>query len=246
MNRINAMIITTEGRLKTMNNMVLENDYKRVLAKEGIFYYNNMLRCIGCYTVLKKVNTKHLKRHTFSDNCITSTSVLMNNEVLRKKSFTQFKTARRHFKKILVVAMLARRGFYSFGKSNYIRCSYCLVSFKYVSVESAQQQHTVECVFVNAIDEQKEDNASDDEYPINEKQIFQANFPPPESFSKLIPSAPVLSDNYVECKICFDKERSVCFMPCRHLYTCKECSRRCKKCCICNAKIDKYISTITQ
>ncbi|UZE89754.1 IAP-2 [Parapoynx stagnalis nucleopolyhedrovirus] len=236
MNTINAKIITATGRFETMTNMVLERDYKQCLAKEGLFYYNNMIRCIGCYITLKKLNQKHLKRHTFSDNCITTTNLLKNNETLRKKSFSAFKSSRRHFKKILVVDMLARRGFYSFGKRNYIRCSQCLVTFKYLSMENAQQQHCHDCDFLYA---------TDDCEKLSNQQILHSDLSPPNTYLK--PSAPELpSSDTLECKICFDAERVVCFMPCKHLVACETCSRRCKKCCVCNEKIEHRIVTIPQ
>jgi Zinc finger, C3HC4 type (RING finger) len=239
MNIINAKIITAAGRVDTMTNMVLDKEYKQSLAKEGLFYYNNMIRCIGCYITLKKLNQKHLKRHTFSDNCITTTNLLKNNETLRKKSFVAFKSSRRRFKQTLVIDMLARRGFYSFGKKNYIKCSRCLVTFKYLSMENAQQQHSQDCDFLYAGD----DDCKQQSYV---EQVLQSDLSPPAKYLK--PSAPQMpiTPDALECKICFDAERTVCFMPCKHLVACETCSKRCKVCCICNVKIEQRIVTIPQ
>ncbi|AKC91700.1 iap2 [Lambdina fiscellaria nucleopolyhedrovirus] len=48
------------------------------------------------------------------------------------------------------------------------------------------------------------------------------------------------------CKICFENERQVCFLPCGHVSTCDSCSKRCKKCCICREKIKNKILVFLQ
>ncbi|QYC92691.1 Inhibitor of apoptosis 2 [Trabala vishnou gigantina nucleopolyhedrovirus] len=43
------------------------------------------------------------------------------------------------------------------------------------------------------------------------------------------------------CKICFDTERQICFLPCGHVSTCEKCSKRCSKCCICRQPVKSKI-----
>ncbi|USC25919.1 iap-2 [Palpita vitrealis nucleopolyhedrovirus] len=242
--QFNYLILTTEGRLETMHHMNLDSDHKLELAKSGLFFFNNVIKCIGCYVVMKKIDMKHVKRHTYSDNCISSTNVLMLNEFMRKKSFASFRCSRRQFaRQPVVVNMLAQRGFYSFGKPNHIRCSACHVVLKYKSVEIAQNEHKPKCKFINA------------SYDCV-KKIIKNELPPPRI--NVIPSAPPLPQSsssstetptiqqISECKICFENEKSVCFLPCRHLAVCVQCARRCKKCCVCNAPIKQCIQTLPQ
>lgn len=88
--QFNFLILSTDGRFRTMANMSLDNEYKFELAKTGLFSHNNLIKCIGCRTILDKINAKQIKRHTYSDYCISSTNALMFNESMRK-SFTSFK-----------------------------------------------------------------------------------------------------------------------------------------------------------
>lgn len=247
--QFNFLILFTDGRFQTMSNMTLDNDLKLELAKTGLFFHNNIIKCIGCYITMDKIDIKRVKRHTYSDNCISSTNLLMINEVMRKKSFVSFKACRCQFKSQRIVDMLARRGFYSFGKTTYLRCSGCHVVFKYKTVDHAQQQHKKNCIFINAVDDNLIfiNKKVENNYEDVKKQILLADLPPPRI--DVMPSAPDcadLSQQISECKICFNNEKSVCFMPCRHLVACTQCSRLCKKCCVCNAKIMQRIETLPQ
>lgn len=41
-----------------MVNMLLDNEYKFELVKMGLFFYNNLIKCIGCCMILDKINVK--------------------------------------------------------------------------------------------------------------------------------------------------------------------------------------------
>ncbi|ABL76006.1 inhibitor of apoptosis-2 [Maruca vitrata nucleopolyhedrovirus] len=242
--QFNFLILSTEGRFKTMANMSLDNDHKFELAKTGLFSHNNLIKCIGCRTVFKKINSKQIKRHTYSNYCISSTNALMLNELMRKKSFASFKSCRRQFvSQSVVVEMLARRGFYYFGKAGHLRCSGCHVIFNYKNVDDAQRRHKQNCKFLNVI----EDYCVIEQFDKFEEKILATDLiPPRQNVEPSAPAAEPLNQQVSECKICFDREKSVCFMPCRHLAVCAECSRRCKRCCVCNAKIMQRIETLPQ
>ncbi|AAN28078.1 inhibitor of apoptosis - 2 [Rachiplusia ou multiple nucleopolyhedrovirus] len=245
--QFNFLILSTDGRFRTMANMSLDNEYKLELAKTGLFFHNNLIKCIGCRTILNKINAKQIKRHTYSNYCISSTNALMFNESMRKKSFTSFKSSRRQFaSQSVVVDMLARRGFYYFGKAGHLRCSGCYIVFKYKSVDDAQRRHQQNCKFLNAIEDYS-DNEQFGKFNAAETEILAADLIPPRlNVRPSAPPAEPLTQQVSECKVCFDREKSVCFMPCRHLAVCTTCSRRCKRCCVCNAKIIQRIETLPQ
>lgn len=248
-----SSILFTHGRFKTMSNMILDDDFKLELAKTGLFMQNEFVKCIGCNIIMKKINAKLVKRHKFSENCISAINSLRCNEAVRKKSFVSFKTCRRRFRSQHIICKLAKCGFYSFGKTTYVKCSCCHVIFKFNTIEHAQKQHHSKCVFVEIDDLQEQDNDSFNLENAKE-QVMNQDFRPPLTFMQ--PSAPFAEEiaatttihlsETSECKICFEEEKSVCFLPCRHLAACVKCSRRCKKCCVCNSVIKRRIETLPQ
>jgi hypothetical protein len=235
--KFNFLIMSTHGRAKTMAPLLLDHVQKMDLAKTGLFFYNNLFKCIGCSTTMDKIDTKLVKRHTYSDYCISATNALLANESLRKQSFSSFKWARRQFESHpRVVDMLSRRGYYCFGKR--LRCAGCKAVVAYESVDAAQRGHDAVCTFRHVVD-----------VDLNECtfKVLAANLPPPR-LERAEPSAPQADagSSVSECKVCFANEKSVCFMPCRHLAVCAICSPRCKRCCVCNGKIVSRIETLPQ
>lgn len=199
--KFNFLLLTTQGRVRTMVSMSLDNAQKLDLAKTGLFFHNNMIKCIGCHTTMDKIDAKRIKQHTFSENCISAFNALMVNEGLRKRSFSSFKWARRQFKAgDRVIDMLSRRGYYCFGKRARLRCAGCKVVLTYVSVDDAQKSHDSVCTFRQVVSE----------VDLSEAKILQTDLPPPRSTTHK-PTAPPPSDSVSECKVCFVKEKSVCF-----------------------------------
>ena len=45
----------------------------------------------------------------------------------------------------------------------------------------------------------------------------------------------------MKCKVCYEKEAKMLFLPCRHNIACEECSKVLKICPVCNAKIEQAI-----
>ncbi|ABI13853.1 inhibitor of apoptosis protein 2 [Anticarsia gemmatalis multiple nucleopolyhedrovirus] len=237
--KFNFLILSTHGRVKTMTPLLLDNVQKMDLAKTGFFFHNNMLKCIGCRTTMDKIDTKRVKRHTYSDYCISATNALLANESLRKQSFCSFKWARRQFaSQPRVIDMLSRRGFYCFGKR--LRCAGCKAVVAYESVDAAQRGHDAVCAFRHVVDVNLDESTF---------KVLQADLSPPR-LERVEPSAPQADSSsssiVSECKVCFSNEKSVCFLPCRHLAVCATCSPRCKKCCVCNGKITSRIETLPQ
>ncbi|QDL57043.1 IAP-2 [Dione juno nucleopolyhedrovirus] len=248
--RFNFLLLSTQGRVLTMAPMCLDDAQKIDLATAGLFFHNNTIKCIGCRVTMDKVDARRVKRHAYSDNCISATNALLANERLRARSFASFKWARRQFKlQARVVDMLSRRGFYCFGKRARLRCVGCKAITTYVSVDDAQRAHDAACAFRHVFDLDLNDDCA------LLSKVMQTDLPPPPPPSRSSsdtppppPSAPSAPPDLgvSECKVCFANEKSVCFLPCRHLVVCAECSSRCTRCCVCNAKISSRIHTLPQ
>jgi hypothetical protein len=55
-------------------------------------------------------------------------------------------------------------------------------------------------------------------------------------------------DNELECivcVVCMSNKINVLFTPCNHLITCNECSKKIKKCCVCQEKIKGKMKVFT-
>lgn len=50
------------------------------------------------------------------------------------------------------------------------------------------------------------------------------------------------NDNKIICNICFENEKNILFLPCKHLCSCIDCSKNLNRCPICNKKIKKKIN----
>lgn len=51
----------------------------------------------------------------------------------------------------------------------------------------------------------------------------------------------VVDNDDALCKICFERRKNICFMPCRHVSTCFMCAQKCRRCCICRAPVQQKI-----
>ncbi|ACI28802.1 agip101 [Agrotis ipsilon multiple nucleopolyhedrovirus] len=248
------------ARLATYENSCLTRDYIRDLAASGI--YRDSLdgyKCAFCSFYLKKLNARHLKYHKFS-MCPMATRRLLENEALRKESFRKFKTSRIHYRD--EYEQLAKNGFYYYGKKVEIRCSSChIIIVKLNRHDNAQHIHrrwSPECEFNVPSAPKWEDLDDDDDgsggdnvnllYPkLPESDDTIVNFGPSTSTTTMTTTtaAPTTRDD-IMCKICFERERDTCFMPCRHVSTCSECAKRCKVCCICREKITNRLEVFLQ
>lgn len=43
------------------------------------------------------------------------------------------------------------------------------------------------------------------------------------------------------CAICFDHQRDIVFLPCKHFCVCWECGKRVDKCLMCRAEVEKKL-----
>ncbi|AIZ48648.1 iap-2 [Agrotis segetum nucleopolyhedrovirus B] len=246
------------ARLATYESSCLTRDYVRDLAASGI--YRDPLdgyKCAFCSLYLKKLNARHIKYHTFS-TCPMATRRLFENEALRKESFRKFKTSRIHYRD--EYEQLAKNGFYYYGKKVEIRCSSChIVIVKLNKHDNAQHIHrrwSPECKF-NMPSAPKWEDFDDDDgdngghnadvhflYPkLPENDDTMVNFGPSTSTTTTTSISP---RDDIMCKICFERERDTCFIPCRHVSTCSECAKRCKVCCICRQKITDRLEVFLQ
>ncbi|AFY62884.1 iap 2 [Philosamia cynthia ricini nucleopolyhedrovirus virus] len=238
--KFNFVLLSTQGRARTMALMSLDHAQKTDLAQAGLFFHNNLIKCIGCSVAMDKIDAKCVKRHAYSSDCVAATNALLASEALRAQSFARFKWARRQFGlQPRVANMLARRGFYCFKHK--LRCAGCKCVVAFKSVDLAQRAHSATCAFRHVVDL--------DAHVIG--TILGTDLPPPKLHENKAsranrPSAPPADNSVSDCKVCFDSEKSVCFLPCRHLAVCAACSPRCKRCCVCQGKIASRIETLPQ
>lgn len=256
-------------RISTLNDTNLSNDDKKDLARKGIFYSDRMFKCAYCTYSTEKYDEKALKYHTYSA-CPKSLERLATNAALRKRSYTSFKIARKRVKSPATVSELVTSGFYFDGERGDIRCSSCLLTLtKLPTLDSVNNYHATfspSCSYVGAQTPSAPPlnviESPTDLTPTTKTTTSAllettssltesyTNYPNLEENKALIKNknnnhesgdSTWLSDEKL-CRICLERERNVCFLPCRHLSTCDECAQRCKTCCICREKIkNKFV-----
>ncbi|XP_075680396.1 RCC1 and BTB domain-containing protein 1-like [Dermatophagoides pteronyssinus] len=76
--------------------------------------------------------------------------------------------------------------------------------------------------------------------PCSFNPIF-LNIPQPQQSKKLTTPVSNLSNGIdrFRCSICCDREVQIVFLPCQHLTSCEQCSKRMKNCPICRANINR-------
>ena len=224
-------------------------------------------RCAYCPLYMKRLEARRIKYHTFS-TCPKSTQRLMENETMRKQSFLKFKASRAHYRDNYKV--LAKNGFYYYGKKTEIRCSYCkLVIVKLNDgddIKLVHCRHSPECLFNDTAApsapnfEDVSDNSNHHDvayryermYPDLSTEFNDDKFTDDifsndkDETSVVINDSKKLGVDDIMCKICFERERDTCFLPCRHVSTCSECAKRCKVCCICREKIRNKLEIYLQ
>nr|UCC42531.1 iap-2 [Helicoverpa armigera nucleopolyhedrovirus] len=225
-----------DNRLITFYHVNLSRDLCQKLAKAGIYYNvkTSTYCCNFCTFTMLKVDMRSIRSHSFS-LCPRSLHLLRQSEYLRRDSFRQYKKAKSYFKNSL--DLLAQNGFYYFGVKTEVRCAYCLlviVKFNFNdNLADIHRINSIDCIFVNdhdqsipsaptLIDIDKSNYSEEDGNDRNDLVVINKNN---------------TNEDDSLCKICFDQSRQVCFMPCRHVMTCKICAARCKRCCLCRAKI---------
>jgi uncharacterized radical SAM superfamily Fe-S cluster-containing enzyme len=248
------------ARFDTLANLCLSEAYKRNLAAYGIYYDGaNGYKCAFCSFYLKRLDAHDLKYHTYS-LCPMATQRLVGNITLRKQSFLKFKTSRLHYKNNY--EELAQNGFYYFGKKFEIRCSSCLLIINKLTkndcVSLIHRAHSPDCSFnaspapvpppkityvSNIYPQLPKFNLHDDYFDNDDDDAAAEQCDEDKQTSS--PTQSVNGDDLM-CKICFEKARDTCFMPCRHMSTCSECASRCKICCICRIKVQDRIKIFLQ
>ncbi|AIE47792.1 iap-2 [Peridroma alphabaculovirus] len=260
-------------RLATLEDVFLSDDYKRNLAASGIYHDGaDGYKCAYCSLYLRKLNAHDLKYHTFSV-CPMATQRLLDNVTLRKESFRKFKAARLRYRND--AEALAKNGFYYYGTKLEIRCAFCHVVIvklgKNDNAQAIHRKYTPECVFNEPSAPAQDDyylspsTPSSSSYSHATERIYPelpavADVTAAEYKWKVVtdnewaPSAPPVDDpvaadsasDDIMCKICFERERRICFLPCRHVSTCEECARRCKVCCICRERVKQRLEIFLQ
>ena len=55
-----------------------------------------------------------------------------------------------------------------------------------------------------------------------------------------VPNRSINNDRF-RCSICCDREFQIVFLPCQHITSCEQCSKRMKNCPICRSNIDRRL-----
>ncbi|XP_044014020.1 death-associated inhibitor of apoptosis 1-like [Aphidius gifuensis] len=151
---------------------------------------------------------------------------------------------------------LAEAGFFYTGIGDYVQCYHCGNGLKdWLPNEDPWEEHAryfKECYFVRVIKGQEfidhfkipqtDDQPSDDEEEAESLTIESNSI----VIMRNIPTDYHSIDEDIEfkCKICFEKNLGILFLPCRHFVSCGNCSTDLKKCVICRADIEKVVRPI--
>lgn len=267
-----SLLKRLQYRLTTLeDNMVDGHVNNDQLARAGIYYATNekKYRCAYCYfEACPRTIYKTLKRHTFS-LCPISLKNFEKSSTLRAQSFREFKTSRRYYE--AMSEQLANNGFFYYGKRTEMRCVGCKLIIIKLFKNTIQELHELHqsffpnCKFVNVIPPVAESLPPSPSlsYPTpSAPQLCDLMQTPTTEPNKLYPvlnntnefncnnvkkrNYNMDDDDNVVCKICFENNREICFLPCRHVCTCKNCAARCKLCCICRVTIAQRLEVYLQ
>ena len=131
---------------------------------------------------------------------------------------------------------LAEAGFYYSGVGDRVVCFVCNVTLKdWVPDDDPWEQHALwkpDCAYVKLVK-----GSSYIEKVMNtlEKSVEE----PKSTFSSAASSSELDEDKL--CKICFENERHIAYVPCGHVVSCSKCTFCTKECPICRTPISKVI-----
>lgn len=131
---------------------------------------------------------------------------------------------------------LAAAGFYYAGIGDRVMCFVCNIILKdWVQDDDPWEQHALwkpDCSYVKLV--------KGDSYIANVIKTFKKSVTGHQSI--FVPSAPEAElDEDKLCKICYENERQIAYVPCGHVVSCSKCSFCTKECPICRAMISNVI-----
>jgi hypothetical protein len=141
------------------------------------------------------------------------------------------------------VENLVEAGFFYTGKGDQTKCFYCNGGLKDWDHEDIPwEQHAQwfdKCAFVKLL----KGDAYIQRVKTEACSITSQNEPvehivKKEYSTEEITNLHTNSDSNM-CKICLERERTVCFYPCKHIVTCEMCALTSKTCCVCRSTISK-------
>jgi len=155
---------------------------------------------------------------------------------------------------------LAEAGFFYTGRSDQVKCFYCdggLESFE--PTDSPWGEHKKwfpECAFVKMkaepekiVEQQLEKNSNENTNSYTKDSIIKEQHleePASASTSSKVESWQKEIERLKEarnCKICWEHEASIVFLPCGHLCSCTSCAPALKNCAVCRAPINGVVRT---
>lgn len=127
---------------------------------------------------------------------------------------------------------LAQSGFYYLGYRDEVRCAYCKVEImRWVQGDDPFKDHkrwAPQCPFVKNYKSLKNICAKNQ----NHEKVNLTEFDKEDDKD---------IDNLKMCKVCFNAERAVCFVPCGHVLVCEKCSLNLKSCPMCRSKFSLIV-----
>lgn len=129
---------------------------------------------------------------------------------------------------------LASAGFYYIGIDDRVKCYACGGGLKDWEIDDKPwDEHAIwygdDCFFVRLNKGDHFVQKVKKEYKLRNKPLITQNI------SQIENSV----DKHL-CKICFNSELSILFIPCMHIITCETCSLQIQNCPICRERIEKY------
>ncbi|AAQ21613.1 iap-3 [Cryptophlebia leucotreta granulovirus] len=133
---------------------------------------------------------------------------------------------------------MAQAGFFYTGKGDRVICYYCDGKLSmWERDEDPWEEHARwygSCAFLKLVKGEEFIQKIHSERCM----LKDESLPPSPQTQKLEDAE---NDNDLLCKICFDKERNVCFVPCHHVVACVWCALVFKKCPACQQDIKDVI-----
>jgi len=238
-----------ETRFVSMNGIVNNNDYRVLMrmARMGLYYVSNLIRiqCVYCDFTCRPF-MESMYNHEYS-TCKGVFRVMTNSINARLDSFRNWPYPDVPF------VRLAESGFFYFGINNTVCCPCCKLSFTnwFNRGDDPFREHarwSKSCLLVEALKEKPIvavasapvlDEPVHPTVPIDHRKVATETN---RSTQAMNPTDRSLQDDTdLMCKVCFERERNVCFVPCRHVSVCENCAQRCQSCCVCRQKISSLI-----
>ncbi|AAR28844.1 iap2 [Leucania separata nucleopolyhedrovirus] len=236
-------------RFETLNEIIKNADYRVLMrmARMGLHYdpFRQLIRCVRCDFTSRPI-VEHMYNHDYS-NCVGVLRIMANSANARFDSFRTWQHPNVSFRRI------AESGFYYLGLNDTVCCPSCglYLTNWFNRGDDPFREHarwSSSCPLLESLSRQKTVVALASAPPLLDEPVRShpnaltrpnANGSSPAHV--LDANGSSSADDEMLCKVCFERERNVCFVPCRHVCVCEDCAKRCQKCYVCRQKVTSLI-----